>query len=238
MKTIGLIGGMSWESTSLYYQSINRQIAQRLGGLHSAKLLMASLNFAEIAALQQAGDWDTMTNRLSQAAQHLEQAGADCILIGTNTMHKIAPAVAASINVPLLHIADATAQAIRTQGLQRATLLGTRFTMEEMFYRDHLRAQGIECLLPSMDERAEVHRIIFAELCQGQICADSKARLLNIIENQQALGTQGVILGCTELPLLIQASDTALPVFDTTQLHATAAVAFALSGTAILKHAA
>ena len=229
MKTIGLIGGMSWESTALYYQSINWQIARRLGGLHSAKLLMASLNFAEIANLQQAGDWDTMTNQLSQAAQHLEQAGADCILIATNTMHKIAPAVAASISVPLLHIADATAQAIRAQGLQRVTLLGTRFTMEETFYRDHLRAHGIECLIPSMDERAEVHRIIFEELCQGQICADAKARLLNIIENQQTLGTQGVILGCTELPLLIQAGDTTLPVLDTTQLHATAAVAFARS---------
>ncbi|WP_028537032.1 aspartate/glutamate racemase family protein [Paludibacterium yongneupense] len=233
MKSIGLIGGMSWESSTLYYQIINREVARRLGGLHSARFIMNSLDFANIAAMQRAGDWDGMTGILATAARGLEANGADCILIGTNTMHKVAPEVAAAVNVPLLHIADVTAEAIVRSGIDRVALLGTCFTMEQPFYRERLAARGIECLIPDESQRKEIHRVIFEELCRGEILDSSRRTFLQIIDELAAQGAAGVVLGCTEIPLLIGAGDTSLPVFDTTELHALAAVDFALGHAAI-----
>lgn len=233
MKSIGLIGGMSWESSTLYYQIINREIARRLGGLHSARFMMNSLDFAHIAAMQRAGDWGGMTDILTSAARGLEANGADCILIGTNTMHKVAPAVAAAVSVPLLHIADVTAEAIVQRGIDRVALLGTCFTMEQPFYRERLAARGIECLIPDEAQRQEIHRVIFEELCRGQILDSSRRRFVEIIDQLAAQGAAGVVLGCTEIPMLIGAADTTLPVFDTTELHALAAVDFALGSAAV-----
>lgn len=228
MKTIGLIGGMSWESTTLYYQIMNSAIASRLGGLNSANVLLASLNFAEIAAMQREGQWEQLAAQLSDAACRLEKAGADCMLIGTNTMHLVAPQVQNAIRIPLLHIADAAAVAIRTHGLNRVGLLGTRFTMEQPFYSEHLNRYGIETVVPDAENRVEVHRIIFEELCRGRILDSSRRTLLGIADELSAQGAQGLILGCTELPLLLQQQHTSLPLFDTTTLHALAAVDFAL----------
>lgn len=227
-KTIGLIGGMSWESTTLYYQIMNQETASRLGGLNSARIQLTSLNFAEIAALQKAGEWERMAEILADSARMLEQAGADCVLIGTNTMHRVAPQVQNAIQVPLLHIADITAEAITATGLRKVGLLGTRFTMEQPFYKERLAAAGIETLIPGEANRVEVHRIIFEELCQGKILADSRWRLLNMVEELHSQGAEGVILGCTELPMLLQQHACPLPLFDTTTLHAKAAVNFAL----------
>ena len=229
MKNIGLIGGMSWESTALYYEVINREVARLRGGLRSAPMSIASLDFHEIAERQKSGDWVGMAKILGDAALQLQNAGADCILIGTNTMHKIAPEVQARIDVPLLHIADITAQAILAAGLRKVGLTGTRFTMEEAFYTERLAEQGIECVIPTQEERDDIHRIIFSELCQGVIDAGSKQRFLQCMTLLERRGAQGVILGCTELPLLVNQRDTALPLFDTTRLHAMAAVAFALN---------
>jgi aspartate racemase len=229
MKTIGLIGGMSWESTALYYQNINREVSRRLGKLHSASLHLISLDFEDIAARQRAADWAGMGQILVNAARQLERGGADCILIGTNTMHKLAPEVSAAINVPLLHIADATGAAVRAAGLKKIGLLGTRFTMEQPFYREHLAAQGIDCVVPIAVERDEVHRIIFDELCKGHVDETSRIALQKICTNLQAEGAQGIVLGCTELCLILSPNDVPLPVFDTTALHAMAAVDFALS---------
>ena len=228
MKQIGLIGGMSWESTALYYDIINREVASRCGGLHSARMQVVSLDFHDIAERQKAGDWAGMAGILGDAAAGLQSSGADCILIGTNTMHKIAPEVQARVGVPLLHIADITAQAILAAGLTKVGLTGTRFTMEQAFYRERLAAHGIECVIPDPQERDEIHRIIFSELCQGVIDPTSKSKLLGCIDALHERGAQGVILGCTELIMLVQQSDTALPLFDTTRLHAMAAVDFAL----------
>lgn len=230
MKTIGLIGGMSWESTTLYYQTINREFARRLGGLTSAPFHLISLNFDDIAARQRRGDWDGMAQILAQAARRLEEGGADCVLIGTNTMHKLAPEVQAAVSVPLLHIADATADAIAAQHLGKIGLLGTRFTMEQPFYTEHLRARGIECVVPDEPSRAEVHRIIFDELCRGDFKDSSRRALQEICTSLAAQGAQGIVLGCTELPLILSQSDLPLPIFDTTVLHAMAAVDFALAG--------
>ncbi len=229
MKTIGLIGGMSWESTSLYYQIVNREVARRLGGLHSAPMHLISLNFEDIASRQRAQDWSGMSRILVNAARQLEVSGADCVLIGTNTMHKVAPDVQAAIGVPLLHIADVTAQAIHDRGLHTVGLLGTRFTMEQPFYVTHLAQQGIACLVPDELERAEVHRIIFDELCKGECSNASRRSLQEICARLGQQGAQGIVLGCTELPLLLQPEDVALPLFDTTALHARAAVDFALA---------
>ncbi|MDT8999994.1 aspartate/glutamate racemase family protein [Paucibacter sp. APW11] len=228
MKAIGLIGGMSWESTALYYQIINREVARRLGGLNSAPLHLHSLNFEQVAERQRAGAWDELAELLAGAGRALQDGGADCVLIGTNTMHKVAPEVQARLDVPLLHIADATAAAIQAAGVRRVALLGTRYTMEQPFYREHLARHGIECLTPDEAGRAEVHRIIFEELCQGHCLARSRAVLQALIAELQQQGAEGVILGCTELPLLLQPEDVALPLFDTTRLHALAAVDFAL----------
>jgi aspartate racemase len=230
MKTIGLIGGMSWESTALYYQTINREVQRRRGGLHSAPLHLISLDFADIAARQRAGDWRGMEAILCDMARRLEAGGADCVLIGTNTMHKIAPAVQAAVGIPLLHIAEVTARAIGQAGLSRVALLGTRFTMEEPFYRDILAAHGIECLIPDEDGRAEVHHVIFNELCLGRVEPRSRRSLQEVCAVMRARGAEGVILGCTELPMILGGDDVSLPLFDTTRLHALAAVDFALGG--------
>ncbi len=228
MKTIGLIGGMSWESTALYYQIVNREVARRLGGLNSASMNVVSLNFADIAERQRKDDWQGMGNILVDAARRLENAGADCLLIGTNTMHKLAPEVEAAIGVPLLHIADITAIAILAKGITRVGLLGTRFTMEQPFYVDRLASHGVECVVPTASERIEVHRIIFEELCKGEISDTSRQTLQTICVELLTRGAAGIVLGCTELPMIINSNDVALPLFDTTTLHALAAVDFAL----------
>jgi len=225
MKTIGLIGGMSWESTMLYYQLLNQGVRERLGGLHSAKIVLHSVDFAEMERLQIAGRWSEAGEQLASAARGLQNAGADLLLICTNLMHKVAPQVEAGIDIPLLHIADATGIAIQQQGLSKVGLLGTRYTMEEDFYRLRLQEKfGIEVLIPEQQERELVHRVIFEELCCGRINDRSRQDYLTIIANLQKNGAEGVILGCTEIPLLVKAEDTALPLFNTTELHARAAL--------------
>ncbi len=230
MKTIGLIGGMSWESSLEYYRLINEGIKARLGGLHSAKCVMVSVDFAEIEELQQTGRWTESAQILIGAAQGLERAGADCIVICTNTMHKVADDVQASVHLPLIHIADATAEQVKVAGLKRIGLLGTRFTMEEDFYVGRLvHKHDLDVIVPEPIERDEVHRVIYDELCLGITRAESKTRYAAIIEQLIARGAQGIILGCTEIGLLVQASDSRVPLFDTTRLHAEAAVEFALA---------
>ncbi len=229
MKTIGLIGGMSWESTTLYYQIINREVARRRGGLSSAKLNLVSLDFQDIALRQRQGDWPGMAAILAGAAQQLQSTGADCVLIGTNTMHKVAPEVQAATDVPLLHIADVTADAIIRTGLGTVGLMGTSFTMEQPFYVERLAERGIACVVPNQRQREEIHRIIFEELCQGKVLDTSRKWLQLCIADLQARGAQGVVLGCTELPLILRPGDSAVPMFDTTSLHAMAAVDFALA---------
>lgn len=230
MKTIGLIGGMSWESTALYYQMLNRMARERLGGLRSAEILMWSFDFAEIEALQAKGAWDEATDAMIAAARRLERGGAACLVICTNTMHKTAGAVADATSIPLLHIADATAAAVRAAGARRPLLLATRYTMEQDFYLGRLRqSHDVAAVTPDADGRAIVHRVIYDELCQGVIAPASKAQYLDIIAAAQAEGADGVILGCTEVGLLIGAEDVSLPVFDSTALHAKAALDFALS---------
>lgn len=229
MKLIGLLGGMSWESTSVYYRAINEAVQERLGGLHSARCLLYSVEFAEIAALQQAGDWEAAGELLAGAAAALEQAGAACLVLCTNTMHRVAPAIERRIKLPLLHIADPTAAAISARGLRRIGLLGTRFTMEQDFYSGRLRERhGLEVLVPEPADRALIHQVIYDELCRGVIREESRRRYLEIVGRLAAAGAEGVILGCTEIGMLIGQGDTALPLFDTTLLHARAAVDFAL----------
>jgi aspartate racemase len=229
MKTIGLIGGMSWESTTLYYQIINREVGQRLGGLHSARIHLLSLDFEDLAHRQRADDWSGMAEILCDAARRLSASGADCVLIGTNTMHQVAPEVAAATELPLIHIADITADAIRAQGLSRVGLMGTRFTMERRFYKERLAERGIESIVPDEGERQEIHRIIFGELFRGELREASRLSLSRCIEGLRDRGAQGVVLGCTELPLIVRPQDSCLPIFDTTALHARAAVDFALT---------
>jgi len=230
MKTIGLIGGMSWESTQSYYRVINELVKSRLGGLHSAKIVLVSVDFAEIEALQVAGDWQQAGEMLARAAQSVERAGADFVLLCTNTMHKIAPAIEAAIKIPLLHIADPTAAAIKQAGLQKIALLGTRFTMEQDFYRGRLQAQhGLEVLLPDAAQRQDVHRIIYEELCLGLLTSTAQHCYRAVIAELIAQGAQGIILGCTEISLLVSQADASVPLFDTTALHANAAVEWALS---------
>ncbi len=229
MKTIGLIGGMSWESTALYYQAINREVASRLGGLNSAKLLLASVNFAEISMDQKAGEWDALALQLGRLAKSLQTAGADCILICTNTMHKIAPLVAAEIAVPLLHISTPTTSAIKSAGLTTVGLLGTQFTMSEPFMHERYAAEGVRCLVPDKATQTEVHRIIFEELCRGIVSDASRAALVDACEALRIQGAQGIVLGCTELTLSVKPQHISQPLFDTTALHARAAVDFVLS---------
>lgn len=229
MKTIGLIGGMSWESSLEYYRIINEKIKEKLGGLHSAKCVLYSVNFAEIEKLQRAGKWEDATEIMIDAAQRVEKAGADIVLICTNTMHKMADEVEKSVDLPLLHIADVTAKEIKSKGLGTVGLLGTRFTMEQDFYKGRLENRhNIGVIIPEEEERESVHNIIFNELCLGIVKKESKEKVKRIIENLVVQGAEGVVLGCTEIPLLINAEDSPVPLFDTTYIHASQAVEFAL----------
>ncbi|MFP4276883.1 MAG: aspartate/glutamate racemase family protein [Wenzhouxiangella sp.] len=230
MKTIGLIGGMSWESSALYYRLLNEQVRDRLGGLHSARLVLYSLDFAEVEGLQSAGRWDEAGQLLAGAGRALAAAGADLLVLCTNTMHKIAPALEAACPLPLLHIADATASAIHRAGLTRVGLLGTRFTMEETFYRDRLvHDHGLEVLIPPAGARERVHRIIYDELCCGQIRDESRQTYQDVMTGLVARGAEGIILGCTEISLLVDGRNTSVPLFDTTALHVASTVDLALA---------
>jgi aspartate racemase len=230
MKTLGLIGGMSWESTAIYYRHFNEIARDRLGGLHSAKLLLWSFDFAEVAALQHTGDWDGASAMMIGAARRLEEAGAEALVICTNTMHKLAGAVEAAVAIPLVHIADATAARLNAASVRRPALLATRFTMEEDFYTRRLRDRhGIEAMVPDERGRDLVHRIIYEELCRGVTSPESRASYLGEIERLRRAGADGVILGCTEITMLIGSGDTDLPVFDTTRIHAEAAMEVALT---------
>lgn len=232
MKTIGLLGGMSWESTVPYYRLINQEVNRRLGALHSARIVLYSVEFEEIEQLQHAGDWDTAAHILIDASRGVERAGADVLLICTNTMHRVYDQIAGALAIPMLHIADATAEAICHAGCRTVGLLGTRFTMEGDFYRDRLRQRhGLEVLIPEQAERETVHRVIYDELCHGQIKDLSRAEFRHIIENLVARGAEAVILGCTEISLLVGAGDVTVPTFDTTEIHALAAARWALDQT-------
>ncbi|CAM3340749.1 aspartate/glutamate racemase family protein [Halomonas lysinitropha] len=228
MQTIGLIGGMSWESTQTYYRLINQQVREQLGGLHSARLVLYSVDFAEIETLQHRGDWEGTARILGAAALALEAAGADFLVLCTNTMHKVASQLERAVAVPLLHIADATASVLEDDGVTRVGLLGTRFTMEQAFYRDRLEARGIEVLVPDEAQREVIHAVIYQELCQGVITPESRAAYLEVVHALAKQGAQGVILGCTEIGLLIQAGDTEVRLYDTTSIHAEQAVRRAL----------
>jgi aspartate racemase len=230
MKTLGLIGGMSWESTVPYYRHINEGIKARLGGLHSAKLVLYSVDFAEVEQLQAAGRWQEAGHMLAQAAQSLQAAGAQGLVLCTNTMHKVADAIGSAVDLPLIHIADATARAVGAAGLQKVGLLGTRFTMEQDFYKARLQnAFGLDVLVPEPSDRDEVHRIIYQELCLGQVHGASRDMYRSVIQRLIGQGAQGVILGCTEIGLLVHANGSAVPLFDTTALHAQAAVDWMLA---------
>ena len=228
MKTLGLLGGMSWESTLPYYRIVNERVRERLGGLHSAKLVLHSVDFAEIEALQHADRWDEAGALLAEAARGLRAAGADAIVVCTNTMHRVAPAIEAAVDVPLLHIADTTAVRIHAADILRVGLLGTRFTMEQAFYRERIEAAGIDVIVPDADERERVHRVIYDELCLGRVHDASRQAYRDIIAALVARGAQGVILGCTEIGLLVDEDDADVPLFDTTRLHAEAAADWAL----------
>ena len=235
MKTIGLLGGMSWESTLLYYRLMNEGVRARLGGLHSAKILLYSVDFAEIEHYQVTGQWERAGDQLATAAVGLQQAGAELLLICTNLMHKVAPMIEARIEVPLLHIADAAGRQILSQGLGKVGLLGTRYTMEEEFYRRRLQdVFGIEVIIPDAADRELVHRVIFDELCRGRFTDTARSAYLKIIETLRLQGAEGIILGCTEIPLLIGAQDTDLPLFDTTALHAEMALELAFEETELV----
>jgi aspartate racemase len=230
MKTIGLIGGMSWESTLTYYRLINEHIKMKRGGLHSARLILYSVNFHDIERLQQSGNWEAAGHVLARAAGALEAAGADFLVLCTNTMHKVSAAIEESVTIPLLHIADATASAIHAAGLVRVGLLGTRFTMEQDFYRTRLSyPHGLEVLTPEADDRDIVHRVIYEELCLGRILDASRDQYKRIIGNLVERGAEAVILGCTEISLLIAPDDASVPLFDTTAIHACGAANMALA---------
>ena len=229
MKTIGLIGGMSWESTTSYYQIINETIKKELGGLHSAKILLYSVDFAEIEHYQAVGDWEKSGQLLADIAQRLEQAGADFIVICTNTMHKVAPQIQEKITIPILHIAQATAQALLANGIQKVGLLGTKYTMTQDFYKEKLIEAGLEVLIPDQAGITEVNRIIYDELCLGNIKESSKQTYLAVIDDLKKAGAEAVILGCTEIGLLVKQSDTDLPLYDTTVIHAEKAAEWAVN---------
>jgi len=228
MKTIGMLGGMSWESTGLYYRTINEETKRRRGGLHSAPIALVSVDFQEIEELQHKDDWAACADILCDSAQRIEAAGADFLLICTNTMHRVAPEIETAIGIPLLHIADATAARIRAAGIDRIGLLGTRFTMEQDFYRGRLEHHGIDVLVPPQQDRDIVHRVIYEELCMGDIRAESRKEFLRIIKDLSDNGAQGVIEGCTEIVMLVQQEHTGVPLFDTTEIHGCEAVAEAL----------
>ncbi|MGA7964838.1 MAG: aspartate/glutamate racemase family protein [Gammaproteobacteria bacterium] len=231
MKTIGLLGGMSWESTASYYRAINEGIKGALGGLHSARIVLYSVDFDPVEKMQQAGDWDSAAELLADAGKSVQTAGADCLLICANTMHKIAPQVERAVGIPLLHIADATGEALVRAGIRKAGLLGTAFTMEQDFYRGRLADRhGLEVVTPNAEDRRIVHRIIYEELCLGTIEAASKQAYLRVIDDLVRQGAEAVILGCTEIALLVSQNDTSARLFDTAALHAQKAVEFALKG--------
>ena len=230
MKTIGLIGGMSWESTIPYYRQINQRIKQQLGGLHSGKIILYSVDFAEIEELQRSGDWDKAGALLADAAVKLQSAGAECLVLCTNTMHKVAAAIEAAVAVPLLHIADATAEAIHAAGLRKVALLGTRFTMEQDFYKKRLTEHyGLEVLVPDEAGRTLVHQVIYQELCLGVVNQTSRLQYQQIMADLVTQGAEAIILGCTEIGLLVSAEDSCVPLFDTTALHAQKAADYSLS---------
>ncbi|MEN8199719.1 MAG: aspartate/glutamate racemase family protein [Thermodesulfobacteriota bacterium] len=225
MKTVGLIGGMSWESTTLYYQLLNRGIQERLGGLHSAKIIMESVDFHEIETLMRTGQWDKIGEGLAEAARRLERGGADFVLLCTNTIHKVAPRIEAALTVPFLHLIDATGRGIVNQGIERVGLLGTSFTMEEEFYRSRLEQEhNLTVLIPGQEDRDLVNRIIFRELCLGKVRDQSATEYLRIIRELEADGAQGIILGCTEIGMLIRQEQSSVPFFDTTHIHVAAAI--------------
>jgi aspartate racemase len=229
MKTIGLIGGMSWESSAQYYRLINEETKRRLGGHHNARSMMVTVDFAEVEQLQHAGDWDRLRELMAEATRQVERGGADVVVLCTNTMHKLADSISAAVAIPFLHIADATAAEITRSGKKRVGLLGTRFTMEEPFYKDRMRDRfGIDVLVPPAAARHVVHDVIYGELCHGAIRDESRARYREIIAELGVRGAEAVVLGCTEIGLLISAEDSELPVFDTTVIHARAAVDFVL----------
>ena len=229
MKAIGLVGGMSWESTLEYYRVINQYTKERLGGFHSAKIVLYSVDFAEVESQQHEARWDDLTRLMTDAAQRVERAGAELLLICTNTMHKMADDVQGGIRIPILHIVDATVEAIKSRSIKKVGLLGTRFTMEQDFYKQRLvRNHGLEVIIPEEKEREDIHRILYNELCLGEIKEASKGVFQNIIAGLASRGARGIILGCTEIPLLVSQEDYKIPLFDTTTLHARAAVDFAL----------
>ncbi len=230
MKTVGLLGGMSWESSLFYYKAINEGIKAKLGGLHSAKIAMLSVDFEEIEKLQHAGEWEKLGEILAKEAGNIERAGADCLLICTNTMHKVASQIEGAIDIPLIHIADATAKALLKDGIKKVGLLGTAFTMEQDFYKSRLQKHGLEVVIPDKESRALVHSVIYNELCLGKCKAESKEAYLEIINSLANEGAEGVILGCTEIGMLVKQSDTEIKLYDTTYIHAQSAVDFACSG--------
>ncbi len=227
--TIGLLGGMSWESSAQYYRLANELVRERLGGLHSARIVLLSVDFAEIEALQSTGAWDQAAAVLARAAKQVEAAGADLLLLCTNTMHKVADQVDAAVGIPLLHLADATAAAVQAAGLSTIGLLGTTFTMEESFYRDRLASHGLTVLVPEAEDRALVHSVIYDELCLGLVTEASRATFVAVIGRLVAASAEGIVLGCTEIELLITQTDSRVPVFPTTRLHVEAAVDMALT---------
>ncbi len=227
MKTVGLLGGMSWESSLFYYKAINEGVKAKLGGLHSAKIAMVSVDFEEIEVLQHRGEWEKLGEILAKEAQNIERAGADCLLICTNTMHKVAPQVQSAINIPLIHIADATAKVLIKDGIKKVGLLGTAFTMEQDFYKSRLQEHGLEVVVPKREDRELVHSVIYNELCLGKCKDASKEAYLEIINKLAKDGAEGVILGCTEIGMLVNSSDTEIKLYDTTYIHAQSAVDFA-----------
>lgn len=230
MKIIGLIGGMSWESSLEYYRVINQLMREKLGGQNNAKTLMYTVNFHDIEEMQRHAQWDLAGETLADAAQRLEQGGADCIFLCTNTMHKVAPAIQAAVSIPLIHLATATADRIQQVGVKKVALLGTKFTMEQDFYKGILiNDYGLDVMIPNAEERDEIHRIIYDELCLGQILPSSRETYANIIRRMEDEGAEGVILGCTEITLLVKPEDSRVPQFDTTLIHAEKAVELALA---------
>ena len=236
MKTIGIIGGLSWLSSIEYYRMLNEQVNERMGGVHAGKIILYSVNFAEIKLLTEQDRWDEMTNMICDIAKKLEQAGADCILIGANTMHKIAGEIQQSINIPVIHIAEATAIEIKKHNLEKVALLGTKYTMQMDFFKDKLSAQGITTLIPGEEEIGFINEAIYTEMGKGIFLPATKAKFLDIVNDLISQGAEGIIFGCTEIPLLIKPGDCSVPVFDTTKIHSLAAVRFALNDTEILAH--
>lgn len=228
MKTIGIVGGISWLSTIEYYKFVNQIVNDRLGGVNAAQVIIYSVNFADIKKLTEANDWDGLTVMISEAAKQLEKAGADCLLVGANTMHKIADRIQAAVNIPLIHVAVVTADAIKKKTLQTVALLGTKYVMQQDFYRDKLSEQGIHILIPEQEDIDYINNAIYTEFGKGIFLPETKARFLQIIDSLIEKGAEGVIFGCTEIPILIQAAECPIPVFDTTLIHSTAAVDFVL----------